>query len=101
AHNLGSETKKATGIPMFMAIGQCGSVLGSYLLPKTDGPRYINGFTVCCILEFLAALCALVLTISYRMDNARRDKQTGIPEPNTKVDVGEYADKAPNFRYVP
>ncbi|KAI3613202.1 major facilitator superfamily protein [Moniliophthora roreri] len=101
AHNLGSETKKATGIPMFMGIGQCGSVLGSYLLPKTDGPRYIKGFAVCCILEFLASLCALVLTISYRTDNTRRNKQTGIPESNARVDVGEYADKAPNFRYVP
>ncbi|GJJ14844.1 hypothetical protein Clacol_009112 [Clathrus columnatus] len=26
AHNLGSESKKATGIPLFMAIGQCGSI---------------------------------------------------------------------------
>ncbi|EEB99317.1 hypothetical protein MPER_01025, partial [Moniliophthora perniciosa FA553] len=34
AHNLGSETKKATGIPMFMAIGQCGSVYVSNLTPK-------------------------------------------------------------------
>ena len=41
AHNLGSETKKATGIPMFMAIGQCGSILGSHLFPNTDGPRYM------------------------------------------------------------
>ncbi len=41
AHNLGSETKKATGIPMYMAIGQCGSVLGSHLYPKTEGPRYM------------------------------------------------------------
>ncbi|KAF7980577.1 hypothetical protein HWV62_37753 [Athelia sp. TMB] len=44
AHNLGSETKKATGIPMYMAIGQCGSVLGSHLFPTTDGPRYVTGF---------------------------------------------------------
>ena len=41
AHNLGSETKKATGIPMYMAIGQCGSVLGSHLYPSTEGPRYM------------------------------------------------------------
>ncbi|KAF4564556.1 hypothetical protein EYR40_010722 [Pleurotus pulmonarius] len=40
AHNLGSETKKATGIPMFMAIGQCGSILGSHIFPKAEGPRY-------------------------------------------------------------
>lgn len=41
AHNLGSETKKATGIPMYMAIGQCGSVLGSHIYPATEGPRYM------------------------------------------------------------
>lgn len=41
AHNLGSETKKATGIPLYMAIGQCGSVLGSHLFPATEGPRYM------------------------------------------------------------
>ena len=40
-HNLGSETKKAAGIPIFMAIGQCGSVLGSHLYPQTEGPRYM------------------------------------------------------------
>ena len=41
AHNLGSETKRAAGIPMFMAIGQCGSILGSHLFPTTQGPRYM------------------------------------------------------------
>ncbi|THH00323.1 hypothetical protein EW145_g7104 [Phellinidium pouzarii] len=41
AHNLGSESKRAAGIPMFMAIGQCGSVLGSHLYPATEGPRYM------------------------------------------------------------
>ena len=41
AHNLGSETKKAAGIPMFMAIGQCGSILGSHLFPTIQGPRYM------------------------------------------------------------
>ncbi|KAF8636920.1 hypothetical protein AX17_003171 [Amanita inopinata Kibby_2008] len=101
AHNLGSETKKATGIPLFMAIGQCGSILGSHIYPKTDGPRYIKGFAVSCALEFLVVICSLVLTISYRRDNARRDKLYGKPEPDARVDTSELADKAPNFRYVP
>lgn len=42
AHNLASETKRATGTPMYMAIGQCGSVLGSHLFPNTDKPRYMS-----------------------------------------------------------
>ncbi|KAH7913320.1 major facilitator superfamily domain-containing protein [Hygrophoropsis aurantiaca] len=61
AHNLGSETKKATGLPMFMAIGQCGSILGSQIYPTTDGPRYIRGFAISCGLEAFATVCALVL----------------------------------------
>jgi len=101
AHNLGSETKKATGIPMFNAIGQCGSVLGSHIFPKTDGPRYIKGFAVLCGLELLAAFCAIVLTISYRIENRRRDRLYGKPVADATVDTSDLADKAPAFRYVP
>jgi len=102
AHNLGSETKKAAGIPTFMAIGQCGSVLGSHIFPKTDAKDfYIRGFAVSCALSWLAVICALILTISYRRDNARRDRKYGIPEPDARVDTSELADKAPEFRYVP
>ncbi|KAJ7100101.1 MFS general substrate transporter [Mycena belliarum] len=100
AHNLGSETKRATGIPIFMAIGQCGSVLGSHIFPLKEGPRYIKGFGISCALEFLACAFCLVLSISYRMENAHRDKLYGKPEPDNRVETGELADKATNFRYI-
>ncbi|KZP33756.1 MFS general substrate transporter [Athelia psychrophila] len=102
SHNLGSETKKATGIPIYMSIGQCGSVLGSHLFPSADGPRYLTGFSVSCALELLAALCAIILTISYRLENSRRDSKYGKPDDaDARVDMGYLADKAPAFRYVP
>jgi len=101
AHNLGSETKKATGIPMFMAIGQCGSVLGAHIYPKPEGPLYTKGFAISCALEFLAAACSIALTVSYRMDNARRNRLYGKPAVDAKVDTRELADKAPDFRYMP
>ena len=41
SHNLGSETKKAAGMPLYMSIGQCGSILGSHLFPTTEAPRYL------------------------------------------------------------
>ena len=44
SHNLGSEGKKAAGIPLYMALGQCGAVLGSHLYPLTQGPRYTCAF---------------------------------------------------------
>jgi len=100
AHNLGSETKRATGIPIFMSVGQCGSVLGSHLFPLTEGPRYIKGFGVSCALMFLGAIMSLVISISYRRDNARRDALYGKPQPSAPVDTSELADKANGFRYV-
>ena len=41
SHNLGSETKRATGMPLYMAIGHCGSVVGSHLFPSTEAPLYM------------------------------------------------------------
>ena len=83
--NLGSETKKATGLPLFQAIGQSGAVLGSHMYPLTQGPRYVwvalrracihhrltrlrsggyrKGFAVNCALDLLAAVVAVVLTV--------------------------------------
>ncbi|KAI0090137.1 MFS general substrate transporter [Irpex rosettiformis] len=102
AHNLGSETKKATGIPMYMAMGQCGSILGTHIFPSADGPRYIKGFAVSCSLMFVASIAALVLTISYRLDNAQRDRKHGkVADEHATVDTRELADKTPEFRYVP
>ncbi|EGO03746.1 hypothetical protein SERLA73DRAFT_175369 [Serpula lacrymans var. lacrymans S7.3] len=100
-HNLGSETKRATGVPIYGAIGQIGSILGSHIYPLSEGPTYTKGFSITCGLELLAALCAILLSVSFRWDNQRRDKLYGKPDPDAKVDTSELADKAPSFRYVP
>jgi len=100
-HNLGSETKRAAGIPLSGTIGQVGSILGSHLYPLTEGPTYSRGFRVSGALMFLGALSALVLTISYRWENAYRNAKFGKPDLDAPVDTSELADKAPGFRYIP
>ncbi|KAJ8595816.1 MFS general substrate transporter [Rhizopogon salebrosus TDB-379] len=100
-HNLGSETKKAAGISLYSTIGLFGGILGSHLYPLTEGPAYTNGFTVSACLLFLSALCALLLSVSFYLDNIRQDQQYGKPDPNDMVDTSELADRAPAFRYVP
>ncbi|KAI0642691.1 MFS general substrate transporter [Trametes meyenii] len=101
AHNLGSESKKAAGMPLYMAIGQCGSILGTHLYPTIEGPRYSKGFSVTCALQFTAVVSALVLMKSYRKENQRRDVVYGRPLPDSPVDTSVWADKAPLFRYTP
>ncbi|KAF8426850.1 MFS general substrate transporter [Boletus edulis BED1] len=103
-HNLGSETKRAAGMPLFGAIGQVGSILGSHSYPLTEGPAYLRGFGVSGALMFLAAFSALMLTTSYRWENARharRNAAYGEPDRDAPVDTSELADKAPGFRYLP
>ncbi|KAJ8595815.1 MFS general substrate transporter [Rhizopogon salebrosus TDB-379] len=92
-HNLGSESKRATGISLCGAIGQGGSILGSHLYPLTDQPKYRQGLTGSLLL--VSALCALILSASYRWDNKQRDKQDGneIVDLDAKVDTSEQADK--------
>ena len=120
AHNFGSETKKATGIPLYQAIGQCGSILGTHLFPSIEGPRYIKGFAVSSSLMLAAVIAALVLTasclqyrrswqsilltgglklqISYRLDNSQRDRKYGkVVDKFAPVDVSELADKVREF----
>lgn len=101
AHNLGSESKKAAGLPLLMMIGQCGSVLGTHAYPASEGPHYVKGLALCCGFEFLGALVCLILTVSFRLENARRDRVHGRPEEGKVVDTRELADKTPEFRYVP
>ncbi|KAH9941701.1 MFS general substrate transporter [Epithele typhae] len=116
-HNLGSESKKAAGTALYMAIGQCGAVLGSHLYPLTQGPRYLKGFGVNCALHFFSAAVAAVLMVYYHLENRRRDEKYGKPVCDAMVNTRELADKvsarrvadgmsslvsqAPAFRYTP
>jgi hypothetical protein len=82
-HNLGSESKRATDTPMYIAIGQGGSILGSHLFLKAEALRYMyvptsygllseltpdsfssKPFAVLCGLMFLSCLTAIVLSVS-------------------------------------
>ncbi|KZP00996.1 MFS general substrate transporter [Calocera viscosa TUFC12733] len=99
--NMGSESKRAMGIPIWQSIGQCGSILGSYIYPNTDAPRFIRGFAVTCGLFYFSTAVAIVLSAYIYYENARRDRVHGKVDPNAEVDTSELADYAPNFRYVP
>ncbi len=53
-----------------------------------------------CALQFLAAIFAIILTVSYRLENKRRDKLYGIPVPNESVDTTELADRVCMLSYL-
>ncbi|KZP01013.1 MFS general substrate transporter [Calocera viscosa TUFC12733] len=99
--NMASESKRSCGIPIFQSLGQCGSILGSYIFPSAEGPRYIKGFALTCALFYLASICAAILSTYFHLENKRRDKVYGKVDRLAEVDTSELADGSPNFRYTP
>lgn len=59
----------------FMAIGQCGSVLGSHIYPKTEGPRYMFVYSavlrLTCFNPMLGLDAGLRVSVKYYLVNAR------------------------------
>ncbi|KAH9919825.1 major facilitator superfamily domain-containing protein [Fomitopsis serialis] len=65
SRKLGIGDEESDGIPMYMAIGQCGSILGSKIYPRRRAAVHLST-TVSCALLFLSSLVALVLSVRCR-----------------------------------
>lgn len=99
-NNFGNETKRAVGAGVYTAIGNCGSIAGSWIYPSTDGPQFRQGHLACMALCFLTAICAGLNSYLLWKTNQRRDKLHGKPVPGQTVDISELADRAPHFRFI-
>ena len=84
---------------MYTAIGNMGSIAGSFFYPATDAPAYRKGHYLAFGMSLSAAVLALSNSLILRALNRHRDKKYGTPEPGVIVDVTEDADE-PMFRYI-
>ncbi|BGP45152.1 hypothetical protein JCM10450v2_000969 [Rhodotorula kratochvilovae] len=101
--NSACETQRAVSLGMLNSIGQCLSILASFLFPKHEGPRYIKGASLNIAFQSLGFLIALGMTLYYRWENKRRDKvEGGRPVKGVRIEglQTEY-DLATGFRYTP
>ncbi|KEP55625.1 MFS general substrate transporter [Rhizoctonia solani 123E] len=98
--NAGSETRRAVNMAMLNTIGQCMSILGSYIYPSHEGPAYIRGFSICCGFAWWGVVLAISLSLLLGFENRRRDSYEGKLDIGEEMDTSSYADKAKGFRYV-
>ena len=100
ANNFGNETKRAIGMGLYTAIGNMGSISGSFFYPSTDAPIYRKGH----YLSFGMSLAALIFAFSnsmiLRAVNKHRDRKHGKPVPGVALDVTDDADNLPMFRFI-
>ena len=85
---------------LYTAIGNCGSIAGSFFYPDTDAPEYRRGH----YLAFGMSLAALIFSLSnsliLRAVNKHRDRKHGKPVPGLAIDVTDDADNLPMFRFI-
>lgn len=85
---------------MYTALGNTGSIAGSFFYPVTDGPIYKKGHW----LSFGMSLAALVFSLSNSLIlgavNRYRDRKYGKPVPGLAIDVTENADNLPTYRFI-
>ena len=81
--NISPHTKRATAMAFMISFGNCGGAISGQIYRSQDSPRYIVGHAInlgFCVLGFISAL---ILLISLRIENRRRDRLYG-PVVNNK-----------------
>ncbi|KAL5121017.1 hypothetical protein ACEQ8H_001205 [Pleosporales sp. CAS-2024a] len=107
-NNQGSDTRRGAGIVILNLVGQCGPILGTRMYPKSQGPQYVKGQSVCAAFMFLFCFLALTLRSILAWENKKLDRQYGTLEQqrqamkegagnNSEVGIENYG---PMFRYV-
>lgn len=79
ANNFGNETKRAIGMGLYTAIGNCGSIAGSWLYPASEGPQFRKGHFICMGLAFFTVALASVNSIVLQKINRPETSVLGNP----------------------
>jgi retrograde regulation protein 2 len=86
-------------------VGQCGPLLGTRIFPTSQGPRYVEGQSICAAFMFFNAFLALGLRTLLVWENKRLDRKYGVATENpveadqTDPDAGE-ENYGSAFRYI-
>ena len=100
ANNFGNETKRAIGMGLYTAIGNCGSIAGSWFYPDTDAPVFRKGHYLAFGMSMAAMVFSLLNHFLLRAVNRHRDRKHGKPVAGLAIDVTDDADNLPMFRFI-
>ncbi|KAK5084466.1 hypothetical protein LTR05_005542 [Lithohypha guttulata] len=102
-NNVGGSLKRGVGLAMHVGFGNLGGVLSSFVFLSKDSPQFVQGLAILISLNVMAAILAGVMTVYYRRENARRDREHKAPEVYTedeKLLERTKGDYATFFRYT-
>ncbi|KAJ5642855.1 uncharacterized protein N7484_005362 [Penicillium longicatenatum] len=92
-----SPAKRAAAIAIINAMGNIGSIPGSYIFPSNYGPYYVKSFGAELAILAFACLCALALRMYLARLNSKLDQEER--EHVSHIDSVEYQ-HVKSFRYI-
>ncbi|EMR72243.1 putative mfs transporter protein [Eutypa lata UCREL1] len=102
-NNQGSDARRGMSIVLINLVGQCGPFLGTNVFPSRQGPRYIEGMSICAAFMFFSAILALSQRQLLVWENSKLDRKYGAiakDRTSSKPEDTALENYGPNFRYV-
>ncbi|KAK6366323.1 hypothetical protein LTS17_010829 [Exophiala oligosperma] len=95
--------KKAAAIAIVNAMGNIGSIPGSYIWPANYGPLYVKSFGAEIAILGFGLICALVLRCYLLAQNKKLDREEGVAMAGSidgKDEVSQVTVQQKGFRYL-
>ncbi|KAG5761598.1 hypothetical protein H9Q72_010284 [Fusarium xylarioides] len=96
----GRDSKKGAGLAITLIIGQCSSLLSSYMFPKEDSPFFVKGCAIGCGMSGAIVVLALFMHFALERENKRNEKLYGPLNNDAEVDSADDDGQSQNFRYL-
>ncbi|CAF1199107.1 unnamed protein product [Adineta steineri] len=86
--NISPHTKRATASAFMLSVGNSGGAISGQIYRSQDGPRFILGHAINLGFCVLGLISVIILFISLRLENRRRDRLYGVVSSrNRKISV--------------
>ncbi|KAI0443254.1 major facilitator superfamily domain-containing protein [Xylaria telfairii] len=85
-NNQGSDTRRGMSLVLINLVGQTGPFLGTNVFPTSQGPRYVEGMSICAAFMFFSAMLALAQRYLLVWENAKLDRKYGATDTTGRVD---------------
>jgi len=102
-NNMGGTVKRGVGIAMHVGFGNFGGIVASFVYLPKYAPRFVEGHSILIALLSMSFTLQACMTLYYRRENARRNKEYKQPEQYTTAEKTlerERGDYASFFRYT-
>lgn len=107
ANTAGSQTAAAIRLGFMNSVGQCFSILASFIFPAREGPKWHKGFALNLAFNGVSAITAAYLSYYYACENRKRDREEAARDEAEADDLKSRVeeeprnlhDLTPGFRY--